>query len=220
MRQGKDARRMIAPRRDGGGDGARAEVPALRRAADQQRTARATASTERLARDQVRDLAIGYHGALEAVRTGRGTQADTSTLAIASNVALMLCEQGLGEDWIDKVREAQDACVTLEHRRQRIGRVVASGTELQRLTALLDLHDAQLESDDCTEGLVMRALREIERRAMTSLTTQASCAPADPPRERTLQPVRRRSSVRRPKTRPTPPAGSPAGAPPPARRSS
>ena len=155
-------RRRYVPKRHGIDD--TAAFSAMRRAADQQRTARATASTERLARDQVRDLAIGYHGALEAVRTGRGTQADTSTLAIASNVALMLCEQGLGEDWIDKVREAQDACVTLEHRRQRIGRVVASGTELQRLTALLDLHDAQLESDDCTEGPVMRALREIERR--------------------------------------------------------
>ena len=113
---------------------------------------------------QVRDNVLYCLSALEAIRTGQGNDDHANHLALAANVSLVLCEAGLGSDWIDKVREAQDAIVTLSARRRRIGHYVASGVELQRIGALLDLHDAQLHSEGCTEGMMVQALSEITRR--------------------------------------------------------
>lgn len=137
---------------------------ALERVQLQQHRARLMASDAPLNQAQVRDLAIYCHSALEAIRQGTGNDEHLNHLALATNISLVLCEQGLGEDWIDKVREAQDAVVMLKARQGRIGRYVVTGTELQRLQALLELHDAQLESEDCTEGMLVRAMGEITRR--------------------------------------------------------
>jgi hypothetical protein len=114
---------------------------------------------------QVRDLAIGYHSALDAIRRGAGCWDDVNTLALACNVALVLADAGIGADWCDKVKDAQVALVSLEARASSLrGRYVLTGGELQTLRALLDLHDAQLESDDCTQGVMVQALTEIRRR--------------------------------------------------------
>jgi hypothetical protein len=125
---------------------------------------------------QVRDLALYCHSAIDALSRGQGTDHHTNHLALAVNVSLMLCEAGLGGDWLDKVREAQDALVTLEARRNRIGRYVLSGLELQRLTAAIELHDSQLASPDCTEGLMVRALTEIRRRVESGNVIEARAA--------------------------------------------
>lgn len=144
----------------------------IENAQHQQQRARLSRSTDPLDGRQVRDLALYCHSALDAIRTGAGNDDHANHLALATNVALLLCEAGLGADWIDQVLLAQDAMVTLAARRNRIGRYVLSGVELQRLEALLDLHDAQLASDDCTEGLMMRALTEIKARVAAGNTIQ------------------------------------------------
>ena len=117
-----------------------------------------------LAVDKQRDLAIGYHSALEAIRTGKATEADAHTLAMASNVTLMLCELGLGGDQIEAVKQAQGYIVAMMDRGAETGRYAFSGPGLQAVRSLLELHDAQLESADCTEGLMLAAIREIRRR--------------------------------------------------------
>jgi hypothetical protein len=126
-------------------------------------------STTPMDADQVRDLALGYHSALDALRRGAGTWDDCNTLALACNVALVLAEAGLGREWSDKVvKEAQAALVSLTARAETLrGRYVLTGGELQALRALLDLHDAQLESPDCTQGVMSQALTEIRRRLAT-----------------------------------------------------
>lgn len=125
--------------------------------------ARARQSKAPLARQQLLDLAIGYHGALESLRTG-GREADAHTLAMASNVALMLCELGIGGEYIDGVKRAQDAIVAMLARAAKGGRYGFDGPGLAAVQAMLELHDAQLESPDCTEGLLLAALAEIRKR--------------------------------------------------------
>lgn len=138
---------------------------ALRRAADQQAHARATQSEDSLQRSEAMDLAIAYHGAMRALSTGQATDDDIEMLALACNVALLLCEAGIGADCIGTVRLAQDAVVRIKARRDRTGpRYVHSAMEMQQLNALLVLHDAQLEAPDCTEGLMVQVLDEIKRR--------------------------------------------------------
>lgn len=127
-------------------------------------TARARASTEPLDAAQLRDLGIGYHGALAEIVQGRGTWDDANTLALAANVALLLCEQGLGLDELATVRRAQEVVVNLAQRGTLGGRYVLTGAELRDLQALLELHEAQLSHEACTEGVMVAALEEIKRR--------------------------------------------------------
>lgn len=128
------------------------------------KTARALASVDQLSADQLRDLAIGYHGALAEVVQGRGTWDDANTLALAANVALVLADYGLGRNELETVKRGQLAVVQLAQRGTLGGHYALTGTELQDLQALLELHEAQLEHEACTEGVMVAALAEIKRR--------------------------------------------------------
>jgi hypothetical protein len=128
------------------------------------RAAAAAQSTEQLDTEQVRDLRIGYHGALAAVIHGNATDTDANALALASNVAMLLCEYGIGREYLPDVLEAQNAVIALQQRRERAGKYGVTGTELAKLQTLLDLHDAQLDSEDCKEFVLIGALNECKRR--------------------------------------------------------
>lgn len=67
----------------------------------------AAQSNNQLNPAQLRDLALGYSSALQALAKGAASGHDLATLAVASNVALLLCEYGLGE--IETAKAAQDA---------------------------------------------------------------------------------------------------------------
>jgi hypothetical protein len=135
-------------------------------------------STAPMDATHVRDLALGYHSALDAIRRGAGTWDDANTLALACNMAFILGEANLGKEWADKViADAQAALVSLSHRAEALrGRYVLTGGELQTLRALLDLHDVQLESEDCTQGVMVQALTEIRRRLEAGNVVQVSVA--------------------------------------------
>lgn len=124
-------------------------------------------SQDPLCAQQRRDLAVGHHGALRAVQMGTATEQEVCDLVNAANIALVLAEAGLGQEWVDTITSGQAALATIAERQQRHpGRWVATGPELQALVAMVELHDSQLESDDCTEGLVMGAVDEVRRRVM------------------------------------------------------
>jgi hypothetical protein len=129
------------------------------------RSTAAAQSTADLDPDQLRDLRIGYHGALAALTSGTANDSDAHALALASNVSLLLCEHGIGREYLDDVIAAQQAVVSIKARRERVGRYGATGPELALLQTLLDLHDAQLDSEDCKEYVLIGALVECKRRA-------------------------------------------------------
>lgn len=114
--------------------------------------------------DQARDLAIAYHGALQAIASGNGNAEDANALAVSANMTLMLVELGLGIDQLDAVREAQDAIVSMMARAQRVGRFGMTGAELKAVQHMLDLHDAQIADPECTEAVMIAALEECTRR--------------------------------------------------------
>lgn len=128
-------------------------------------TAAAAQSKERLSSDQARDLALGYHSALAAFRNGTATGHEANTLAAAGNLTVLLAEGGLGGDeHMGIAKEGQAAVVNAMARHDRTGRWGFTGQEMQAVALLLELHDAQLASPDCTEGLVTAALLECKRR--------------------------------------------------------
>ena len=136
--------------------------------------ARALQSPEQLDASQIRDLGIGYHGALHAITSGAGSWDDANTLAMASNICMLLCEVGVGREYIAQAKAGQEAVVLLMMRARTVGKFVATGSELRALQDLLDLHDAQLESEDCTEGRMTRVLDECKRRIRQGHTLEVA----------------------------------------------
>lgn len=134
-------------------------------------------SAEPLSADQRRDLALAHHGALRAIQMGRATEQEVADLVNAANIAQALAARGLGQDWVDTITAGQQALAAIGQRQERHpGRWVATGPELQALAAMVELHDAQLESDDCTEGLVMAAIDDTHKRIAAGHVHQAAAA--------------------------------------------
>lgn len=127
---------------------------------------RAAQSTEALDASQVRDLSIGYHGALHSIISGTGSWNDANTLALAANIALLLVEAGLGIDQLQAVQDGQDAIISMMKRQEQIGRYLLTGPELRHLQDVLELHDAQISDRDCTEAVMVAALAECKRRML------------------------------------------------------
>lgn len=124
----------------------------------------AAQSTEPLAADQTRDLGIAYHGALQALMTGKATADDCNTLALSANITMLLCEAGLGREYLEIAKAGQDAVVQVFARFARVGKAVPTGPDVRALQDMLELHDAQLAHEDCTEGKLVAALAECKRR--------------------------------------------------------
>ena len=111
--------------------------------------------------DQLRDLAIQTRSSLEVLCRGRGTPDDFQQLCIASNISLILCEGGLGTEHLSLVKDAQA-------RIQEYGLSCKGSSPTQEqhdaIALMLDLQDQQLAHEDCTEGRMAAALREIQYR--------------------------------------------------------
>ena len=127
-------------------------------------TAAAAQSNVPLGADQARDLALGYHSALAAFRNGTATGHEANTLAAAGNLTVLMGEGGLGAEHMDIAKAGQAAVVSAMARHARTGKWGFTGQEMQAVALLLELHDAQLASEECTEGLVTAALLECKRR--------------------------------------------------------
>lgn len=115
---------------------------------------------------QLANLGIAYHGALHAITHGQANGDDLETLAVAANVALMLCERGFGLDEVATVKDGQDAILRMMRRHHEGKPIATTGPELVALQRLLELHDAQVEHPLCTHGVLAGVLIECKRRVL------------------------------------------------------
>ena len=100
---------------------------------------------------------IMNHGAINAVRTGKATWEDVSTLVVAFNVGLGLCAAGVGGDYSHELREALKAALVLEQR----DKWLLTGPELSAINTGMEVHDAQL--DVCTVVEMEAALVTVQQ---------------------------------------------------------
>ncbi len=83
--------------------------------------------------------------ALENVRTGTATKADIDMLIGAFNITEALALNGHGRDWLDEIRQGQDALLTLSRRGVERGmRFIMTSKEWELLKLIMDLHEEQL----------------------------------------------------------------------------
>lgn len=122
----------------------------------------AIAMQHQLADDQLNDLGMAVHTCIERLRTGHGIELDWHTLAAAVNVSLVLCERGVGPEYLDDIKTAQDALIEILQRHRRTGRWAFHGSGYTALTHAIHIHEAQLAN--VTRDGARAAMLEVRRR--------------------------------------------------------
>jgi len=91
------------------------------------------------------DVQIKNRHALENIRTGVATKHDIDLLIGAFNITEALAIAGHGKDWLEEIRQGQDALLTLSRRGvQRNMHFIMTSKEWELLKLLMDLHEEQL----------------------------------------------------------------------------
>ena len=124
--------------------------------------AHAIGMQQQLTDDQLTDLGKAVHTCILRLRTGHGIELDWHTLAAAVNVSLVLCERGIGAEYLDEVKTAQDALIEILQRHRRTGRWAFHGSGYVALTRAVELHEAQLAN--ITRDSARAAMPEVRRR--------------------------------------------------------
>jgi hypothetical protein len=112
--------------------------------------------------EQARDLGIAYHASLQAILNGKGTEQAWGTLACALNIALILCEQGIGEDHTPTIKQAQASLMNCRERAQRANKWGFNGDEARAIMRAFAIHDEQIAL--ANKGQIVAALKEVHRR--------------------------------------------------------
>jgi hypothetical protein len=120
---------------------------------------------KRMSLDQskLRDIGVPVHLAIEAMRTGHGEQGEAwGILAGSVNVALLLAENGIGNEYIGQIKEAQAALMRCRERAERTSVWAFDGDGYNAVASVIDLHEQQLAEGNV--GVIERALYEGRRR--------------------------------------------------------
>lgn len=126
--------------------------------------AQVLASTDALDQTQQQQLKIRNWASFDAIVNGSGNESHANDLVNAVNVAMVMAEAGLGREEIPAIRAAQKAVIEMGARHEKTGRFGFDGPGLQAMKLLLSIHDAQLESDDCAEGFIVKCIEEVKAR--------------------------------------------------------
>lgn len=92
------------------------------------------------------NVQIKNHNAIDALRKGIADREDIDCIIEALNIAEALQRLGIGDEYKDELREAQDALYAVSRRGiDREYRFVLKAQELVSINLGMEIHDAQIE---------------------------------------------------------------------------
>jgi hypothetical protein len=106
-------------------------------------------------------LMIRNHVAFDEVLAGRGTVDHVDMLIHMVNMTEALARLDLGDDWMQEIREAQDAIYAMAQRGVSGKKFLFTGLEINSVRQVLELHDEQLRN--CQVRVLEQALDEIAK---------------------------------------------------------
>lgn len=117
-------------------------------------------------------LAIKNSKALADMATGNGSIQSWNLITGFLNMANIMCERGVGDEYREDINAARDAALEIGKRYNVIGRFVFKGEELRLLNHALDIHEAQLDVSRIKD--VEAAYVEIARRIRYNINTKSA----------------------------------------------
>ncbi len=148
----KTRTKRYRPRRAPLGTGLGALLAAIVRTEDQQT----------LPANQATDLAAAYWLALDAMVYGTSREEEWSVVTCALNIALLLAEQGIGNEYEDDFVAALDGAFRAKVRAEQKGIWRFDGDALLAIRAALHLHDQQIAI--ASRAQLRAAMVEVHRR--------------------------------------------------------
>jgi hypothetical protein len=145
-----------------------------------------------LQRSKLVQVSLRQHEALNAIAVGQGTVRHAQILAGAANIAVVLCNWGLGSEHEFAVVTGQRVLEELKRfaPKPKPGKQVDPQAPLGKpgvcpldplglaaVAGLLMVHDAQREHPDCTRGVLVRAEQEVLRRAYVDRNVVTAASP-------------------------------------------
>jgi hypothetical protein len=106
-------------------------------------------------------LLLKNHVSFDEIREGRGDTHHVDNLISMVNMAEALAKRQLGRDWLEEIREAQDAIYPMAQRGVSGKPFLFTGVELQAVQTIIELHDEQLRN--CSVRTLELALEDIEK---------------------------------------------------------
>lgn len=107
-------------------------------------------------------LKVGLHWSMAKITKGEGDTTDWQNVSDALNVSMVLCEMGLGKEYLPELETAMYAMVDLRDRYKKTGRMVLKALEMQAINLGLELHDEQIAVAPVKD--MELALAEVQRR--------------------------------------------------------
>ena len=106
-------------------------------------------------------LMLKNHVSFDEIREGRGNTAHVDNLISCVNMAEALAKRQLGQDWLEEIRQAQDAIFHMAQRGVSGKPFIFTGIELQSVQTIIELHDEQLKN--CPVRTLELALDDIAK---------------------------------------------------------
>lgn len=94
--------------------------------------------------DQLTDIGVAYWLSFENLRTGDANEESWSCIACALNVALVLCEKGIGAEYEQQLVTALDGTFRAKIRSAKTGNFRLDGEALRDIETALQIHDQQM----------------------------------------------------------------------------
>lgn len=114
-------------------------------------------------------LRLRNHAAMASMTAGTGTSEDWDLLSGAINMAMVMCEQGIGNEFRDTCRAGRAAIIQCGQRAHKTGRFLFTGDELRAMNEAMDCHDAQVTNVRSID--IDRASAEVVRRLKHGINT-------------------------------------------------
>lgn len=121
-------------------------------------------------RDHLQALQAKNHRALSEMVQGRGTKEHFDMITGAINMANVMCEMGIGDEYRQITLAARDAMLAMGKRAMvNDFRFVFKGEELKAVNEMMEIHNAQLENIRAVD--VDRAADEVLRRIKNNINS-------------------------------------------------
>ena len=126
------------------------------------------------------DVQLKNRTALEQIRKGNATKEDIDMLIGAFNITEALAIMGKGHDWLDEIRQGQDALLELSRRGvANKMRFIMTAKQWEALKLVMDLHEEQLahatvHDIEKAHDHVLAVLRQGKARAIVQTQKEAT----------------------------------------------
>lgn len=116
-----------------------------------------------MSNDQITDLEVAYRLAFHDMINGRATEENWCVCVCSLNIALVLAERGLGEEYIPALNTALEDAFRAKIRAGRTGKWGFDGDAIQAIKDAFAVHEEQIKLAMKQE--IRDALHEVYRRA-------------------------------------------------------